>query len=416
MAEFGDIITSEPLFATALALTLLVLAALFANFVVKALLVRLIDRLLGRTPYGRDEELRRHGVVKRLANVVPALVITIGIELVPNLPGQLVAVVQNVANAFILLTIALALGAVLNVVDTVYHRRPRSRNRPIKSYLQVAKIAVYVIATLLIIATLIDQSPIILLSGLGAMAAVLILVFQDTLLGLVAGVQISSTDMVRVGDWIEVPGQNADGDVIEIALHTVKVRNWDNTITTVPIRRLVTEPFVNWRGMQESGGRRIKRSLYLDQNSIRFLSDQDVERLGRFAPLESYLAEKRAEIAAWNHELGERAEVLANTRRLTNIGTFRAYVEAYLRAHPRISRRMTLMVRQLAPGPEGLPLELYCFTDTVAWADYEGIQADVFDHLYSILPEFGLRTFQNPSGADLGALSTAAHPLANAAT
>lgn len=404
MAEFGDSITSDPLFATFLALTALVVAALFANFVVKALLVRLIDRLLGRTPYGRDEEIRRHGVVTRLANIVPALVITIGIELVPHLPGQLLAVVQNVANAFILLTIALALGAVLNVVDTVYHRRPRARNRPIKSYLQVAKIAVYVIATLLIIATLIDQSPIILLSGLGAMAAVLILVFQDTLLGLVAGVQISSTDMVRVGDWIEVPGQNADGDVVEIALHTVKVRNWDNTITTVPIRRLVTEPFVNWRGMQESGGRRIKRALHLDQNSIRFLADEDVERLGRFAALETHLAEKRAEIAAWNHDLGERAEVSANTRRLTNIGTFRAYIEAYLQAHPRINRRMTLMVRQLAPGPEGLPLELYCFTDTVAWADYEGIQADVFDHLFSILPEFGLRPFQSPSGADLGAL------------
>src|SRR5690606_25447940 len=194
MAELTAIVTSDPLVATFLALAVLVVAALFANFVVKVLLVRLIDRLLGRTPYGRDEEIRRHGVVRRLANVVPALVITIGIELVPNLPGQLVAVVQNVANAFILLTIALALGAVLNVVDTVYHRHPRARNRPIKSYLQVAKIAVYVIATLLIIATLIDQSPIILLSGLGAMAAVLILVFQDTLLGFVAGVQISSTD------------------------------------------------------------------------------------------------------------------------------------------------------------------------------------------------------------------------------
>lgn len=407
MAELTAIINSDPLIATFLALAILVVAALFANFVVKVLLVRLIDRLLGRTPYGRDEELRRYGVVKRLANVVPALVITIGIELVPGLPGQLVAVVQNVANAFILLTIALALGAALNVVDTVYHRRPRARNRPIKSYLQVAKIAVYVIATLLIIATLIDQSPIILLSGLGAMAAVLILVFQDTLLGFVAGVQISSTDMVRVGDWIEVPGQNADGDVIEIALHTVKVRNWDNTITTVPIRRLVTEPFINWRGMQQSGGRRIKRALHLDQNSIRFLADEDVERLTQFIPLETHLAEKRAEIAAWNHDLGERAEVAANTRRLTNIGTFRAYVGAYLRGHPRINQRMTLMVRQLAPGPEGLPLELYCFTDTVAWAEYEGIQADIFDHLYAILPEFGLRPFQRPSGADLSALATA---------
>jgi miniconductance mechanosensitive channel len=197
-----------------------------------------------------------------------------------------------------------------------------------------------------------------------------------------------------------MPGQNADGDVIEIALHTVKVQNWDKTVTTVPIRKLVTEPFKNWRAMQESGGRRIKRALYLDQSSIRFLTGDDTARLSTFAPLESYLTDKQAEIRSWNEGLGARASVPANTRRATNIGTFRAYVDNYLRSHPGIHQDMTIMVRQLQPGPEGLPLEIYCFTNTVAWVAYEGIQADIFDHLYAILPEFDLRVFQNPSGVD----------------
>jgi miniconductance mechanosensitive channel len=262
----------------------------------------------------------------------------------------------------------------------------------------------FIITTVLIIAVLIDRSPLILLSGLGAIAAVLMLVFQDTLLSLVASVQISSSDMVRVGDWIEMPQLNADGDVIDIALHTVKVQNWDKTITTLPTRRLITDPFKNWRGMHESGGRRIKRSLYLDQNSICFLSDDEQERLGRFKLLEDYLSRKNQEISNWNSALGEKAKEMVNTRRITNIGTFRAYVEHYLRSHPGIHQNMTLLVRQLSPTPEGLPLEIYCFTSTTKWAEYESIQSDIFDHLLAILPEFMLQVFQNPSGTDVRGL------------
>ncbi|MCP8895190.1 mechanosensitive ion channel family protein [Shinella daejeonensis] len=397
----------HPLLGTVVALLILALAALFANYVVKALLVRILNRALSFTVFGRDPELRRHGFIERLANIMPALVVSAGIVLVPNLPAFVVVVVQNVAHAFMILTAAMAISAAFNVVDTIYHRRPEARLKPIKGYIQVVKIAIYVIAALLMIATLIDRSPLILLSGLGAMAAVLILVFQDTLLSLVAGIQISSTDMVRVGDWIEMPGQNADGDVIEIALHTVKVQNFDKTITTVPIRKLVTDPVKNWRGMQETGGRRIKRAIHLDQTSIRFLTSQDLERLTEFGLLESYLKDKQAELAEWNGKLGARARIAANTRRATNIGTFRAYVEAYLRNHPGVHKNMTLLVRQLSPQPDGLPLEVYCFTNTVTWALYEGIQSDIFDHLYSILPEFGLRVFQNPSGRDLQFLSQA---------
>ena len=404
---FEDLMDLHPLVKTGGALVLLFVAALFANFVVKALLLRGLNKALTYTAYGRDPELRRHGFIERLANVMPALVISAGIALVPNLPLFVVAVVQNVATASIILMVAMAISSMFNIIDTIYHRRPEARMKPIKGYVQVVKIAVYVIAALLMIATLVDRSPLILLSGLGAMAAVLILVFQDTLLSLVAGIQISSTDMVRVGDWIEMPGQNADGDVIEIALHTVKVQNFDRTITTVPIRKLVTDPFKNWRGMQESGGRRIKRSLYLDQTSVSFLTPEDQERLEEFGHLETYLKHKRDELAEWNAKLGERARVLANTRRSTNLGTFRAYVDNYLRNHPGVHKGMTIMVRQLQPGPEGLPLEIYCFTNTIAWVQYEGIQADIFDHLIAILPEFGLRVFQSPSGNDLRAMTQA---------
>ncbi|WP_245892983.1 mechanosensitive ion channel family protein [Devosia naphthalenivorans] len=400
MSDLAALLSNYPLLATIVALAALVLAALFANFVVKVLLLKLVNRFIGQTAYGRDEELRQHDVIKRLANIMPAFVIASGIVFVPGLPPILLSVVRNVANAFILLTIALAIGEAMNILDKVYNRRPIARRRPIKGYVQVGKIAVYIIAAVLILATLMDQSPVILLSGLGAMAAVLILVFQDTLLGLVAGVQISSTDMVRVGDWIEAPGQHADGEVIEIALHTVKVQNWDKTITTVPIRKLVTEPFRNWRPMQESGGRRIKRALLLDQSTIGFLNEQELRRLARFYNLENYLTEKQLELATFNKSLGDKAGVPANTRRATNLGTFRAYIQNYLKGHPGVHQRMTLMVRQMPPSPQGLPLEIYCFTNTVAWVEYEGIQADIFDHLYAILPEFGLRAFQAPAGAD----------------
>ncbi|GGA78182.1 mechanosensitive ion channel protein MscS [Nitratireductor aestuarii] len=401
MTDIQDLVEQYPAVQTGLALIALALTALIANFIVKALLLRGLNRLLSLTSFGRDPEVSRHRVIERLANATPAIVISAGILLVPGLPAAAVIVIRNVANAFTIITVALAMGGALNVLDALYRRRPEARLKPIKGYLQVAKIVIYTIAAILVIATLIDRSPIILLSGLGAITAVLILVFQDTLLSLVAGIQISSTDMVRVGDWITVPGQDADGDVIEIALHTVKVQNFDKTVTTVPIRKLVTDPFRNWRAMQESGGRRIKRSLLIDQSSIRFLTPDELTRLSSFVLLKDYLGRKAQEIAEWNAALGEAASVPANTRRATNIGTFRMYVQSYLRAHPNVHQGMTVMVRQLEPEPQGLPLEIYCFANTVVWVEFEAIQADIFDHLLAILPEFGLRVFQEPSGADM---------------
>lgn len=387
---------------TLLGLAALVLAATIANFVIKKIILRLALSLLP------DEGPTPAPIVARLANLVPAIILSRGIELIPHLSEGVITVTHNVATAFIILTTVLAINAGLNLVNELYQRRPNALNRPIKGYLQVLKIALFAGAAILIAAALMEQSPLLLLSGLGAMAAVLMLVFKDTILSLVASVQLTSNDMIRVGDWVEMPQLNIDGDIIDIALHTVKVQNWDKTIATVPTHRLITDSFRNWRGMAESGGRRIKRSLLIDQNSIRFLTDEEEAALHRFALLDNYLDRKEAELNKWNQRLGEKGEQPVNQRRLTNIGIFRAYMTAYLRAQARISKDMTLMVRQLQPGSQGLPMEIYCFTTTTEWIEYEGIQADLFDHLLAILPEFGLRLFQEPSGSDMRQLLSGA--------
>lgn len=396
-----------PFAHTLVAIATLIVVAWLANWVTRHVLLRALRRVLAATALRDDPILSRLQVVSRLAGLVPALILFVGVAAVPALPDAAVTVVRNVCAAFIVLTVALAVGEALELLNALYMRRPNAYRRPIKGYLEVLKIAIYVVAVILMVAALVDRSPLILLSGLGAMAAVLMLIFQDTLLSLVASVQISSNDMLRVGDWIEMPQFNADGDVIDIALHTVKVQNWDKTITTIPTKRLISESFRNWRGMRESGGRRIKRSLFLDQQSVRFLTDEERLRLARFALLDGYLPAKEAELEAWNRTIEGASRDIVNRRRVTNIGTFRAYVERYLRRHPGVHQGMTLMVRQLAPTAGGLPLEVYCFANTVAWVEYEAIQSDVFDHLFAILPEFGLRVFQHPSGADMRALGPA---------
>jgi miniconductance mechanosensitive channel len=268
----------------------------------------------------------------------------------------------------------------------------------------VIKIVVFLLAALTVISILMDKSPWLFVSGIGAMTAVLILVFKDTILSLVASIQITSNDMVHVGDWIEMPQYGADGDVIDVALHTLKIQNWDKTITTVPTHALISGSFKNWRGMSLSGGRRIKRSLFIDMASIRFLEPEEVQSFQAFALLRDYIQEKREEIERYNADGGRNLAINADIRRLTNVGTLRAYILSYLRHHPSIHDGMTLLVRQLGPGPEGLPIEIYCFTSTTDWDAYEGIQADIFDHILAIVPEFGLRVFQRPSGADLDRL------------
>lgn len=385
----------------------LALIALIVNWLTKHVLLRIVRKALSLSFKDEAEGLFQE-VIARLANVAPAIVVYQGVLAVPHLPQAVQTVTRNVAAAFMILTVILAIAGVLNLVNAVYSKRPEARARPIKGYIQVGKILLYAAAAILVIATLLDRSPLLLISGLGAMAAVLMLVFKDTILSLVASVQLASNDMIRVGDWIEMPQLNANGDVIDLALHTVKIQNFDKTITTIPTWRLINESFVNWRGMQESGGRRIMRSLLLDQSSIRFLTPEERSGLKRFALLDLYLDGKARELEDWNESFVRAGRDPVNTRRLTNVGTFRAYMEAYLKAHPGVAKEKTLMVRQRDPTPEGLPLEVYCFANTVVWEQYEATQSDIFDHFLAILPEFDLRLFQAPTGHDMRGLGVIA--------
>ena len=390
----------HPLLPAAAGLLILVAAAVVAELIAKRLLLRAVRAVVARTPVTWDDMLVEHKVFNRLAHLVPAVLIYTGVPLVPELSEGAIAVTRNIAMAYIVLTLTMALSATLSAGNAIYARTPAARLRPLKGFVQLVQIVVWIIGGVLIVAVLIDRSPLLLLSGFGAMTAVLLLVFKDTILSLVASVQLTAQDMVRVGDWIEMPQFGADGDVIDVQLHTVKVQNWDKTITTIPTHRLITDSFKNWRGMSLSGGRRIKRSLFIDVSSIRFQTSDEKAHFKRFALLNNYITEKEKELADYNKGLEAEVDEDVNHRRLTNAGTFRAYAFNYLKNHPSIHQNMTLLVRQLAPGPEGLPIEIYCFTNTTAWSEYEDIQSDIFDHLLAIVPEFDLRLFQQPAGAD----------------
>jgi len=391
----------------------LLLAAVIAHFVVRRALIAFMQLLARRSSMQWDDALQRNKVFHRITHVIPAIVVYRGIGLVSAADDRIVTVgvvtaIQNVTMAYVALMVTLAITAALSAGNEIYEQQPIARDRPLKGIVQVAQIVVYIVGAVIVVSHLIAKSPLVLLSGFGAMTAVLLLVFKDTILGFIASLQLTANDMVRVGDWIEMPSNGADGDVIEVALHTVKVQNWDKTITTIPTYQLIASSFKNWRGMSESGGRRIKRALYIDQASIGFLGDEDVERLAKFALLREHLDAKRRELEEATESLGEDGAEAVNRRRLTNIGVFRAYVASYLKSHARLNPDMTMMVRQLQPGPEGLPVEIYCFTRTTEWLAYEGVQSDIFDHMLAILPEFGLRLFQKPTGADLSHLGVAA--------
>lgn len=378
---------------------ILILVAILAYIIAKHVVIRGIRHLITKLKFANHDIMSQHSVIRRIANIVPAIVIMNGIVTVPHLSAKMVSFVQMAAQAFIFLTIALAIGELLNIFNLVYQRNPKSRNKPIKGYLQLIKLIIFIVCGLMILGTFLKKDVFTLLAGFGAMAAVLMLVFQNTILSLVASVQISSYDMVRIGDWIEMPSLNADGDVIDMSLHTITVQNFDKTFTTIPTNKLVTDTFKNWRGMSQAGVRRIKRSLYIDQSSVHFMSEAEQSKLKEFLLLDQYLDHKSTELLEFNQKLSNTSP--CNQRRLTNIGTFRAYVELYLNQHPNISKHQSLIVRQLQPTEKGLPLEIYAFSNQIAWKDYEAIQSDIFDHLIAILPEFGLKIYQAPSGYDM---------------
>lgn len=401
--ELWGMLDQHPALHAGLGLVLLLVVALALGRVARFVILHMA-KLLGRQPAMHwVVDLLHNKLFHRLAQMVPSLVIQFGLNLVPELSKTSNHFLGNVALAFTILFQVLALGALLNALLDIYARTDHARTRSIKGYVQLAKMILYIFGAIIIVATLIDRSPLLLLSGLGAMSAVILLVYKDTLLSFVASVQLTSNDMLRVGDWIEMPQVGADGDVVDITLHTVKVQNFDKTIVSIPTWRMMSESFKNWRGMQQSGGRRIKRSLFIDASGVRFVRDDEEVKLTQIHLLTDYIGRKQAELKSWNEAQGNVAALSANRRRMTNIGTFRAYALAYLNSHPDIQPDMTCMVRQMQATAQGIPLEIYCFTRTTAWADYERIQGDIFDYLLAVMPEFGLSLYQQPSGMDFRA-------------
>ena len=376
----------------------LIMAAIVANYIVQKLLLRGLERLIKGTQFANDKEIRRHNVIPRLANIIPALVISYGISYSPNMPEIVSMLLLDVVNAFIIAMLSMATIGGLSVINTIYERRG-SKSRPITNFIQGAKIIILIGAGLLIVAQVGDKSISEVLLGLGAMAAVLTLIFRDSILSFIAGVQIAFSDTIRVGDWLSVPSQGADGTVVEISLYFVQIQNFDKTIAVIPIQKLVNESFKNWRGMTQSGGRRIKRYVSIDQTTVTFLNNQQLENLKKIEILEAYINDKDSEISQWNKTKSSSSPV--NTRQLTNIGTFRAYLTQYLKFHPRLQNKMTMMVRQLPSSQVGIPIEIYCFTDTTDWGDYEDIQADIFDHILAVLPTFELSVYQDVGGYDV---------------
>lgn len=376
----------------------LIMAAIVVNFIVQKLLLRGLERLIKGTQFANDKEIRRYNVIPRLANIIPALVISYGISYSPNMPEIVSMVLLDVVNAFIIAMLSMATIGGLSVINTIYERRG-SKSRPITNFIQGAKIIILIGAGLLIIAQVGNKSISEVLLGLGAMAAVLTLIFRDSILSFIAGVQIAFSDTIRVGDWLSVPSQGADGTVVEISLYFVQIQNFDKTIAVIPIQKLVNESFKNWRGMTQSGGRRIKRYVSIDQTTVTFLNNQQLENLKKIEILEAYINDKDSEISQWNKTKSSSSPV--NTRQLTNIGTFRAYLTQYLKFHPRLQNKMTMMVRQLPSSQVGIPIEIYCFTDTTDWGDYEDIQADIFDHILAVLPTFELSVYQDVGGYDV---------------
>lgn len=390
-----DVTVSEYI-TSAIMFVFIVIFSIVAYYIVKCMVLKIIRPLLLKSKHKSGNLLIEHKIPQKMAMIVPAFLIY---ALSPMLMhGQ--DWVRRFAFCFMIFAILRTIDKLLDVINDMYRKTEASKTRPIKGLLQITKIILYIIGAVLAISVLMDRSPVLLLGGIGAASAVLMLIFQNTILSFVASIQLTENDMLRIGDWIDMPSHHADGDVVEISLHTVKVENWDKTVTMIPTYAMVSGSFKNWRNMQESGGRRIKRSFYIDMNSIAFCTQEMLERYQKVQYIQDYLLEKTREIDAYNKDNQIDFSSLVNGRRLTNLGTFRAYLDAYLKHHPKVHPDLLALVRHLEPTEHGLPIELYLFTNTTVWVDYEVIQADIFDHILSIISEFDLRIFQSPTGSD----------------
>ncbi|RLV59011.1 mechanosensitive ion channel family protein [Parashewanella curva] len=385
------------------AMTMLIISILLVwlvYLVVKSVILRFIHALIHRTKVQWDDLLVEHKVFDKAVIVLPILVLSEQMTYILSEHQKIASGTQRVLSALAVVFIIRAIYSALDVGETLFERSSVSRRIPSKSFVQLTKLFLFLVGAVLAIAAIIDESPLFFLSGLGVATGLLAIVFKDTILGFVAGVQLAANRMVSVGDWIQMDKYGADGEVIEVSLTTVKVQNWDKTFSMIPAYALVSDAFKNWQGMSESGGRRIKRAVYIDLSSVRFLSEEDKNELLRINHLKEYIPRIESELAQTNAQVLD-FEKRVNGRRLTNVGTFRAYLKAYLENHEKIHKGMTLLVRQLDPGAQGLPIEIYVFTNDTNWGTYEDIQSDIFDHIFAILPEFDLKAFQSPSGEDV---------------
>lgn len=375
------------------------------DFLFRILLLHAVRKVVKRTKIEWDDILFDDKVLRRLAHIVTPIIVAIMLPIAFPKGGSLIEIAMRIVSALIVIAVVRFVNTLLKAIFQLMGRRPSWQGKPLKGLLQTGQIIAFLIGFILVVSILFDKSPAIFLTGLGASAAIVMLIFKDSILGFVSGIQLSANNMLNVGDWISMPKYGADGIVEEVSLTTVKVRNWDNTITTLPPYLLVSDSFQNWEGMRASGGRRVKRSINIDMTSIRFCTPEMLERFSRINLLKDYIDQTQQEIEQYNHELGLTPEQgQLNGRNQTNIGVFRNYLTLYLRQRKDVNQQMTLMVRQLQPTPTGLPIELYFFTDAVNWVPYEKIQSDIFDHVYAIVPEFDLRVFQEPSGNDLRTL------------
>ncbi len=370
--------------------------ALIVYFVFKRIILKILEHISKRTKTQWDDFIVKRKVFNKFAFILPFVFFYIFSNLFPSIQE----LVQRLSLSLIVLFFISAISAFLNAVNDIYMTVKSKQAKPIKGYLQIVSIFFYIIGFIIIFGIVFDKSPWILVSGLGAMTAVLLLIFKDTILSFVASLQISFNNLISIGDWLSVPQFGADGTVIDVALHSIKIQNWDKTITTVPTHKLIDGSFKNWRGMENSGGRRIKRAVYIDIASIRFCDEEMLRKFEKYRFLTEYLKSKMNEIAKYNKDKKIDISELINGRRLTNIGTFRAYLSAFLKDHPQVRKDMTFLIRQLPPAETGLPIEIYVFSNDIEWANYEAIQADIFDHILAAVPEFDLRVFQNPTGYD----------------
>ena len=389
----------SPIIINSIMVVLIILTTLVLHYLIHAVVFRFLIKRFQNANSAFLQLLQQQRFLGHLAFAIQGMLLALQLQLWLPESGWRDGLI-TVTRIWTLIYSLLALMSLLNVVQEYLFRKNIARQFPVRGLVQTLKLVLSIAFGIFIISLLLGQSPLLLLSGLGAMTAVLMLVFKDPIMGLVAGIQLSANRMLQIGDWLEMPKYNADGDVIDIGLTTVKVRNFDNTITSLPTYALISDSFKNWRGMSESGGRRIKRSVFIDTTSVHFLSSDEISRLQHSRLLTDYLQQRQQEISQYNqeHHAGDNA---LDRRSLTNIGTFRAYLQQYLQAHPRIRQDMTIMVRQLAAQQHGIPLEIYCFTNTVAWGEYEAIQADIFDHIYAVATQFDLRLYQAPSGYDM---------------